>query len=366
MPRVLFIASHRPERSPGQRFRFEQYLSALERDGWSYDHSHLVTAEDDRILYSKGNYFEKARFVRRCHQLRQRDVERMNDYDVIFLYREALMTRSIRYELKFRRSRAKLIFDFDDSVWLPNVSDANRRWGWLKDASKTSKLIGLSDKVFAGNAYLAEYAERYNPRTVVIPTTIDTDEYQPKWNAPVTRVDDGRVVIGWSGSITTIQHFKYAIPALTILKEKYGDRIAIRVIGDGSYAEPALGVQGLPWRKETELDDLRTMDIGIMPLPDDEWARGKCGLKGLQYMALGIPTLMSPVGVNSTIIRDGEDGQLATTTEDWVGKISRLIEDADLRQRMGRAARRTVEERYSLRAWQERYMQHYNELIARN
>ncbi len=358
MPRVLFIASHRPDRSPGQRFRFEQYIGALEKAGWDCDHSHIVTAEDDRILYQRGNYFDKARFVARCHAVRRNDAARMNDYDVIFIYREALMTRSIRYEQKFRSSRAKLIFDFDDSVWLPNVSEANRRWSWMKDASKTSKLIGLSDRVFAGNAYLADYALRFNPRTLIVPTTIDTDEYQPKKGS-----NAGPVVIGWSGSITTIQHFKYAIPALKVLKEKYGDRIAIRVIGDGSYSEASLGVQGLPWKKATELDDLRAMDIGIMPLPDDEWARGKCGLKGLQYMALALPTIMSPVGVNSEIIQEGQDGFLAGSLEEWVTKLSRLIEDADLRQRMGAAARRTIENRYSLRAWKDRYVHYYNELI---
>lgn len=360
MPRVLFVASHRPERSPGQRFRFEQYIGALEKAGWECEHSHLVTAEDDRILYQRGNYFDKARFVRRCHGIRQLDVARMQNYDVIFLYREALMTRSIRYELKFRSSRAKLIFDFDDSVWLPNVSEANRRWSWMKDASKTSKLIGLSDLVFAGNEYLADYAKKFNSNTLIVPTTIDTEEYQPKQMVP----SNGPVVIGWSGSITTIQHFKYAIPALKVLKDKYGDRIAIRVIGDGSYTEPILGVKGLPWNKATELDDLRAMDIGIMPLPDDEWARGKCGLKGLQYMALGIPTIMSPVGVNSDIIRDGENGFLATSTEEWVAKISRLIDDAELRTRIGATARKTVEDGYSLKAWQERYVGYYNQLIG--
>ncbi len=371
MPRVLFIASHRPERSPGQRFRFEQYMGALERAGWQCDHSHLVNEDDDRILYQKGNYWEKARFVRRCHRVRQMDVARMHNYDVIFIYREALMTRSIRYEQRFRTSKAKLIFDFDDSVWLPNVSEANKRWSWMKDASKTSKLIGLSDLVFAGNAYLAEYAQNYNASTVVVPTTIDTDEYQPKEHEdgdqrssmPLVRSNGRSIVIGWSGSITTIQHFKYAIPALKALKEKYGDRISIRVIGDGSYSEPSLGIQGLPWKKATELKDLRAMDIGIMPLPDDEWARGKCGLKGLQYMALGIPTLMSPVGVNSDIIHDGTNGFLATTTDSWVNKVSRLIDDTELRRTMGLAARKTVVDQYSLKAWEDRYVGYYNELI---
>ncbi len=361
MPRVLFVTQHRPDRSPGQRFRFEQYLPALQRAGWQCDHSPIVNADDDRILYQKGNYLEKARFVRNSHRTRQADVARMDQYDIIFIYREALMTRSIRYEQRFRRSKAKLIFDFDDSIWLPNTSEANRRWSWMKDPRKTSKLVSLCDRVFAGNEYLAEYARRFNPNgTVIVPTTIDTGEYQPRQERK-----DGPVVIGWSGSITTIQHFRYAIPALRALKEKFGERITFRVVGDGSYSEPSLSLQGLPWRKATELDDLRSMDIGIMPLPDDEWSRGKCGLKGLQYMALEIPTIMSPVGVNTDIIHDGVDGFLASSTGEWVEKLSRLIEDAELRARMGKAARQTVVERYSLSAWENRYTGFYNELIER-
>jgi glycosyltransferase involved in cell wall biosynthesis len=360
MPRILFIAQHRPDRSPGQRFRFEQYLGHLERNGYRCEVSPIVSEADDRILYRPGNYLRKAAFVRRSIAIRQRDVRRMNEFDLIFIFREALMTRSIRFEQRFRRSRAKLVFDFDDAIWLQNVSEANKWFSWVKDAGKTSKLITLSDLVFAGNAYLAGYARRFNPDTVVVPTTIDTEEY-----VPVARAGEGPVVIGWSGSITTIQHFRYAIPALQAIKAKYGDRVAIRVVGDGTYREPALGVEGLPWRKETELDDLRAMDIGIMPLPDDEWARGKCGLKGLQYMALGIPAIMSPVGVNSEIIRHGVNGLLASTTEDWVACLGRLIEDAEARRSMGRAARATVEEHYSVHAWRDRYVQHFDRLLGR-
>lgn len=360
MPRILFVTQHRTDRSPGQRFRYEQYLDALQADGWDYDLSPIVSAEDDKILYSRKNYLAKARFLRRCHQIRRRDVERMNDYDVIFIYRGALMTRGIRYEKLLRQSRAKLIFDFDDAVWLLKVSDANRRFGWMKDPGKTSRLIGMSDQVFAGNEYLANYARGFNRNVIVMPTTIDTDEYLPR-----QRRADGPVVIGWSGSITTIEHFQFAVPVLKAIKEKYGDRVTFRVIGDSNFRMPELGIEGLPWRKETELEDLWAVDIGIMPLPNDEWAQGKCGLKGLQYMALGIPTLMSPVGVNSKIITPGKDGFLPSGMEEWISQLSRLIEDEELRRTMGDAARNTVVQEYSRKAWEQRYVGYYNALIDR-
>ena len=347
------------DRAPGQRFRFEQYIGHLERNGFNCELSHLVTEGDDAVLYKRGHYLEKARFVRRSHQVRRADLERLHQFDIVFVFREALMTRSITYEKAFRKGGAKIIFDFDDSIWLPNVSAANRRWAWMKDPHKTSRIIALADRVFAGNEHLAEYARAYNSRVSVIPTTIDTEEYKP-----LPRTDrSGPVVIGWSGSITTIAHFQHALPPLRTIKERFGDRVAFRVIGDEQFVEPSLDIQGLPWRKDTELADLGAIDIGIMPLPDDPWARGKCGLKGLQYMGLGIPAIMSPVGVNTEIIQDGVNGFLAGNDKEWVDRITRLVEDAELRERMGVEARRTVEDRYSVHAWQDRYVQAFEELM---
>jgi glycosyltransferase involved in cell wall biosynthesis len=128
----------------------------------------------------------------------------------------------------------------------------------------------------------------------------------------------------------------------------------------------ALELKGLPWKKETELDDLRYIDIGIMPLPDDEWAKGKCGLKGLQYMGLGIPTIMSPVGVNTEIIQDGVNGFLASSTEEWYEKIKILIQDAALRKKFSEEGRSIVEERYSIDAWKDEYLKLFNTLYKGN
>jgi len=255
-------------------------------------------------------------------------------------------------EAAVKRAGAGLVFDFDDSIWLANVSEANRRFGWLKSPGKTDAIIRRSDLVFAGNAYLAEHARPLAPRVEVVPTTIDTDEYQP---APAR--NPGPVCIGWSGSVTTLAHFQGIVPVLQRVKARMGTAVTFKVLGDGRYREPSLELAGEPWRLETELDDLRRIDIGIMPLPDDAWARGKCGLKGLQYMGLAIPTLMSPVGVNAEIIRDGESGFLPQSDDEWVERLCDLVGDEALRRRLGAAGRQVVEDRYSVRAWRSRYLE---------
>jgi glycosyltransferase involved in cell wall biosynthesis len=361
LKKILFITSHRNNRSPGQRFRFEQYYRYLEQSGFKCDVSFIVSANDDIYLYRKGNYLKKIRIVLKSLWVRFKDLKRANDYDIIFIYREALLIGSTFFERRFRRKKAKLVFDFDDSVWIYDTSEANKRFEWLKDPGKTAKIIELSDMVFAGNQYLADYALQYNGNVKIVPTTIDTEEY--KRDSSVKRTDV--VCIGWTGSITTIKHFEYAAPILRILKEKYGDRISIKVIGDRNYVHKGLGIKGMPWNKENEIRELSSFDIGIMPLPDDKWSRGKCGLKGLQYMALEIPAIMSPVGVNSDIIVDGVNGFLADKEQEWVDKMSRLIEDKELRECIGKEARKTVVEKYSKEAQKGNYVKFFNEVLSK-
>ena len=356
--KILFVVHHRKDRSPGQRFRCEEFLPALEAAGYEIDYSILLDADDDKEFYKPANYFGKLKVLLKATYRRIKNVINKNDYDIIFLYREAHMLGTIFFEKQLAKSRAKLIFDFDDSIWVDNVSEGNKMFSFLKNADKTKDIIKLCDIVFAGNDYLANYAKQFNKNVVIVPTTIDTNEYQ---KVAVSKSE--KVCIGWSGSITTIQHFNYAIDALKIIKEKYKDQVYIKVIGDGNYVNKELDIKGLPWKKDTELKDLSEFDIGLMPLPDDEWAKGKCGLKGLQYMSLGIATIMSPVGVNKDIIQDGKNGYLASTTEEWVVKISQLIDDAQLRKALGDGGKKTIDEQYSVYAWKDKYVNLYNQLI---
>jgi glycosyltransferase involved in cell wall biosynthesis len=358
MPRILFVAAHRPNRSPSQRFRFEQYLTALEENGFKCDFSWLVDEHDDEFLYRSGHYMRKFLFLRKSYKIRRKNVAEIGNYNIVFVQREALMFRSLRFEKLFSR-KSKFIFDFDDAIWLMDVSRGNRHWRWLKNPAKTRHIIKHAHLVFAGNKFLSAYAKSFNKNVTIVPTTIDTQYHKRKHFIN----NKERVCIGWTGSITTIKHLREAESFLASLKLKYGEKIYFKVIGSDSYQSEALEVKGIKWNIESEIEDLEEIDIGIMPLPDNEWAKGKCGFKGLQYMALEIPTVMSPVGVNTEIIQDGVNGFLASSEEEWVEKISLLVESPELRERLGKKGRTTVVEKYSVDAWKDTYVKYFNDLL---
>jgi glycosyltransferase involved in cell wall biosynthesis len=351
--KILIICLHAFDRVPGQRFRFEQYLDYFRQNGIEYEFSGLLQPQDYKHFYKKGKYFQKFMIVLRGFFKRWRELKYVENYDLVFIQRESYMLGTTFFEKRYAR-RSKVVYDFDDAIWLSaSTSGQNRKLAFLKKPSKTSDIIAVSTMVFAGNQFLADYASQFNDNVVIVPTTIDTREYQPAY-----KTDKSRICIGWSGSFSTIAHFETAIPALLVIKEKYGDRVYFKVIGDGNYRNQELGITGQDWKKETEVKDLQEIDIGIMPLPDDEWSKGKCGLKGLQYMGLEIPTIMSPVGVNSEIITDGYNGFLAGGTSEWVEKLSRLIDSPALRAEVGQNGRKTVVDKYSVEANKHLYIEY--------
>lgn len=358
--KILFVAAHRRDRSPSQRFRFEQYLEYLSSKGWDVSFSYLLNQQADQVIYRPGNYFAKARIFIQALLKRYKDLRIAKEMDIVFVQREAMMIGSTYFEKSFSRI-SRLVFDFDDSIWLPDFNPHQGILNKLKNPSKTAKIIKLCDLIIAGNEYLASYARKYNDNVIIIPTTIDTDEYQ--------RVNikgkDQKICIGWSGSFSTIKHFETVIPALEAIKRKYGDQITFKVIGDGDYENKNLEISGIPWQKEIEIEELSEIDIGLMPLPDDEWSKGKCALKGLQYMALEIPAIMSPVGVNNDIIQEGKNGFLAKNIDEWIDRISLLIENPDLRLKLGKAGRTTVVEQYSVQANKEKYLAAFSDLTKR-
>jgi glycosyltransferase involved in cell wall biosynthesis len=351
MPKILFLTLHRKNRSPGQRFRHEQYLQYLEENGFEITYSNILSIKQDKVFYGSGNVIGKIIVGLSATLKRLKDVFSANKYDYIFIYRDAFFF-GIFFEWLFKQSRAKLIFDFDDSIWLQDENPNQSIFQKLKNPAKTGTIISYCDHVITGNEYLKSYAQKFNSNISIIPTTIDLNEY----SKIISNKTKTGICIGWSGSFSTIKHFESALEPLSMVKEKYGDKVYFKVIGDGNYHNSQLSIQGLPWKGATEVEDLCEIDIGIMPLPDDNWSKGKCGLKGLQYMALEIPTIMSPVGVNSDIIQEGENGFLASTTEEWLEKLSLLIENEELRKKVGKAGRETVEKDFSVKANKEKWL----------
>ena len=359
MIKILFIAPHRFNRSPSQRYRFEQYFDFFKQNNIQPKLSFIISEKDDAVFYGEGKLIRKLFIFLKSIFIRIKDWNNYSNYDIIFVQREALMIGSSFFERKIKNSKAKFIFDFDDAIWKLDTSAANKKWEWLKNPNKTKEIITASDLVIAGNSYLMNYALQFNSNVKLIPTTIDTDFHQP----PSKKTNNDVITIGWSGSKTTIKHFESAIPVLLKLKEKYGKKIEFKVMGDDSFTFDELDIIGIAWSHNSEVDIINSFDIGIMPLPDDEWAKGKCGLKGISYMSCAIPTILSPVGVNSEIIKHGENGFLANTDEDWLNYLSLLIENAELRKKLGENARKTVEEKYSVEVNKHLYLKAIQEVL---
>lgn len=361
MPKLLFQALHRPQRSPSQRYRFDQYLPFLADNGFEVDYSFLISEKDDAHFYAQGRYLQKAGILSRALWQRLQEVRKAKSYDLVFVQREAFMLGTSAFERKMA-ARRPLIFDFDDAIWQQVVSAGNKKLGFLKNANKTQDIIAAATEIWAGNDYLANFARQYNNNVRIVPTTVDSDEYnnvEPFWD------EKEQICIGWSGSFSTVEHFEHAVPALEIIKKKYGEKVAFKLIGDANYKNEALQLQGIAWSRATEIEALSGIDIGIMPLPDDQWTQGKCGLKALVYMSMQIPTVLSPVGVNRQIVTNEVDGLWASTTEEWVSQLSRLIESPDLRQSLAQKARQTVISRYSVAAWQGQYLAYFHNLLGK-
>lgn len=317
----------------------------METQGYDITFSNLFTDSEYEKFTTRGNTLIKFCLVVKGFFRRAIQCIGIGRYDLGFIYREVFVAGPAWFE-KYITWRIPCIYDFDDAIWLQNISAENRKFAFLKNTAKISAIISRCKVVVAGNNFLGDYARQFNSNVHIIPTTIDTEKYR----CTQPNKSEVAVCIGWSGSPDTIRFFKLAIPALAAVKKRYAEKVYFRIIGDKNYYCSELETQASAWNADTEVHDLCEIDIGIMPLQSDDWARGKCGLKGLQYMSLGIATIMTPVGVNTEIINDGVNGLLAETHEQWMERISELVEDAELRKNVGENGRQTVNDKYSVHA----------------
>ncbi len=352
--KILFVTPYPFGKAPSQRFRFEQYWNIL-----SENHElKLASFWNDKswdILYYPSHKFQKffhliAGFTKRIMLLFY-----LKKYDYIFIHREAAPIGLPFFEwITTKILRKKTIFDFDDAIWLPNVSQSNKFAIFFKANWKTKKIAKWATTVSCGNKFLAEFISKYNNEVKIIPTTIDTEKVHTIKHKTCT-TNKKTITIGWTGTVTTLNHLDIIIPVIQKLEKNYN--IIFKVICNKNPEYKLNSFEYTKWNKQTEISDLLTFDIGIMPLPDNEWSKGKCGFKGLQYMALEIAPVMSPVGVNTEIISNGTNGLLANNNKEWYNALSSLIESEKLRKKLGKAARKSVIDKYSVKANYEKYFE---------
>ena len=327
--RALFLPQT-AESGPSSRYRVYQLLPMLRQMGIDCEVSPGIDAALYDDIYLRHTR-SKANAFRAIWQRRRADLKRATDFDVIIVQKGFFPGLYAGLELQLARRRP-LVFDFDDAIWLPRQG-GNPLLRYLHREREVQKIIQCAAAIFAGNEYLAEYASRFNRNVTIVPTALDLSRYQ---QSPES------ATVGWIGSSSTMPYLKPLRPVFETLG------IKPRVIAAGDPSTLEFPVEFRQWKLETEMAELSQIGIGLAPLPDNAWERGKCGVKLLQYMACGIPAIASPVGVHNQIVRDGVNGFLVRTPEEWIARLRPLHSDAQLRTSLGTEARKLVEDRYSL------------------
>ncbi len=351
--KVVYFSKY-SELGPNSRYRIYQFLPYLAAAGiacqvrpfWGTAYFKLLAVQSGPLRFVAKVAYTPIRLFRRVLDLfRIGRVDLIVIQDQLFPYFLPIIERLLAW-LQY-----KIVLEFDDAIYLTRFH-----------GGKMPALLQLASAAIVGNETLACYARAHASRVSVVPTVIDTERVRPV--DPGVGVGAGAVTIGWIGLSYNFSYLNLIQGVLQELQQSHGVRF--RVIS--SYAPRLAGVdvEFRHWSLEGELADLQGCQIGVMPLPDNGWARGKCGLKLLQYMAVGIPAVASPVGVNVEIIRDEENGLLAASEKEWYDRLALLCENSELRAQMGQAARRTVEERYSLQGWAPRLVALYREVAVKD
>ncbi len=334
--RILLLARY-GRLGASSRVRFEQFLPYLRAAGHEIVSEPLFDDDYLTSLYDEGR--RKTTAVLAAYVNRLAVIRTRSHYDLVWMEKEALPWMPASFESWILKGGPPLMVDYDDAVF--HRYDQHPRpliRGLL--SNKIDRVMEAAAVVVAGNDYLADRArEAGAKRVVVLPTVVDLDRYR----APAPR-DEGPPVIGWIGTPLTGSYLEEVRPALTSFAETGAAKLLL--IGGGDQVLPGVTAERIAWHENTEAADVARLDIGIMPIPDEPFERGKCGYKLIQYMAQARPVVASPVGVNVPLVKGAGSGYLAGTPQEWWDALFKLISDAGLRKKLGAAGRRAVEQKY--------------------
>ena len=347
---IIFVVPYPHGEAPSQRFRFEQYIPLLEQNGYQIHFAPFLDKKTWSKLYKEGSFLKKITGIIRSFVRRLITILTIYKYDFVFIHREASHIGPPIFEFIIAKIfRKKYIYDFDDAIWLANYSESNAKVHRLKAYWKVKYCIKWAGQITVGNTYLSDYAKKINDNVTIIPTTIDTLHYHN-----INTDYDKQIVIGWTGTHSTMRFLDFLVPIIKKLEVRYD--FEFRVISNKEPDYDLRSLNFMQWKRETEISDLNQISIGVMPLEHDIWSEGKCGFKCLQYMSLGIPAVVSPVGVNNVIVNHNVNGLLVESEQQWEDALEKLIQDKSERVRIGAAGKDTVAREYSVLAYSQEYL----------
>jgi glycosyltransferase involved in cell wall biosynthesis len=355
---VLVLTPYPYGTAPGPRSSIELWERVLAPHGISFDYAPFGSAKLHSALYAPGRRLTKMSRMTHAYVSRFGDVRRAAEYDAVLVYREAALIGPEVFERLVARTGTPIIYQLDDPLYVPYRSPFNGYLSYLKFFGKVGRIAALSAVTIVNSDQHRDYVSSFTDRIVQIPSMVDGERFRYRVRPPR---EDGTVCIGWTGSPSTTANLNVIAGAL----RRIGARADVRLhfIGSGGFDLPGIPHTSQRWTDETEVDDLRALDVGLLPLPDDGWTRRKFYMKLVQYMTLGIPPVCTPLGSAKHVVVPGETGFLARTEDEWVAALERLL-DPNVRLTMGRAAARRAHSFYTLQAQAENIVRAIRAAVA--
>ena len=356
--KVLIICPFPEGEAAGQRLKYEQFFSNWKKNGFKIEISSFMDIQMWEVVYTEGNFLKKAFGTIRGYSRRIKDIFRLNKFDVVYVFMWVTPFGSSLFERLFRLLSINLIYDIEDNAMMAQSNTLNPIMKFFKGSGKIQFLIKEADYVITSSPFLNDDCLQLNKNksATFISDAMDIRKYIPINNYK----NDSDIVIGWTGTFSSMMYLDLLRDVFLELNKRINFKLLI--IGNFTYDLPGIDLEVIQWTKENEIEDLQKIDIGIYPLTQDKWVLGKSGLKALQYMALGIPTVATNVGTNPAIISHMENGLLVKTDKEWIEALEILANNPDLRAKIGSKSRTTITENYSLEVTENKYLSILHEL----